>query len=248
MYQKDPCLSVDRSPHSPHNIIPALIKKKAVVLDVGCNTGFLGKRLRKRGNLTDGVDINKASLAEARKYYRRVYVKDLSKEKLGLNKNLYDYIIFSDILEREESGEFILEKLPFMADSKNAFIFLEGKLNKPVLDAFRKSRAEINVFEIPKERKERFNTFLFANDFGSRDKLNLWIHFRQALQAEVSLEEMTGVLFWKMKDIVVKKSFGKFSEAELKNFLSQISTLLPKSRGEGKDAEAALEQFLLEAF
>src|SRR3989344_1303182 len=137
--------------------------------------------------------------------------------------------IFSDILEREESGEFILEKLPFMADSKNAFIFLESKLNKSVLDAFRKSRAEINVF-------------------GSRDKLNLWIHFRQALQAEVSLEEMTGVLFWKMKDMVVKKSFGKFSEAELKNFLSQISTLLPKSRGEGKDAEAALEQFLLEAF
>src|SRR3989344_2585943 len=156
--------------------------------------------------------------------------------------------IFSDILEREESGEFILEKLPFMADSKNAFIFLESKLNKSVLDAFRKSRAEINVFEIPKERKERFNTFLLANDFGSRDKLNLWIHFRQALQAEVSLEEMTGVLFWKVKDMILKKSFGKFSEAELKNFLSQISTLLPKSRGEGKDAEAALEQFLLEAF
>ena len=108
MYQKDPCLSVDRSPHSPHNIIPALIKKKAVVLDVGCNTGFLGKRLRKRGNLTDGVDINKASLAEARKYYRRVYVKDLSKEKLGLNKNLYDYIIFSDILEHLPRPDLLL--------------------------------------------------------------------------------------------------------------------------------------------
>ena len=108
MYPKDPCLNADRSPHSPHNIVPSLIKKNAVVLDVGCNTGFLGMKLRDRGILTDGVDINKASLVKAQKYYRRVYTKDLSKETLGLDKNLYGYIVFSDILEHLPRPDLLL--------------------------------------------------------------------------------------------------------------------------------------------
>ena len=48
--------------------------------------------------------------------------------------------------------------------------------------------------------------------------------------------------------MLVKKNLGKFSEAELKNFVSKISYLLPKARGEGIDDEIAFEQFLLEVF
>ena len=58
-----------------------------------------------------------------------------------------------------------------MGESGNDFVFLEGKLNKPVLDAFKKARAEINVFELPKEKIEKFNNFLLANAFGDKDKL-----------------------------------------------------------------------------
>lgn len=47
-------------------------------------------------------------------------------------------VIFEGILEREETRELILNILPFMASSKNSFVFLESKLTKPVLDAFKK--------------------------------------------------------------------------------------------------------------
>ncbi len=165
----------------------------------------------------------------------------------GLFSNKYT-IVFSNVLEYEETREFVLDKLELMGASDNFFIFIEGKLNKPILDAFKKARAELNVLELPKEKKEKFNSFLLANAFGDRDKLNLWIYYRQAVDLGVGLEELVGVLFWKMKDMLVKKNFGKFTEAELQDLLSRISYILPNARTSGQDAEVALEKFLLEIF
>lgn len=157
-------------------------------------------------------------------------------------------VVFSNIFDREENKEFILNKLEMMASSQNFFIFIEGKLSKPILDAFKIARAELNVFELPKEAKEKFNNFLLADAFGNRDKLNLWIYFRQAVDRGVGLEELVGVLFWKMKDMILRKNFNKFKEKELQDLTSKLSYLLPEARKEGRDAEAALEAFLLEAF
>ena len=157
-------------------------------------------------------------------------------------------VVFSNIFEYEETRDFILEKLELMGKSDNIFVFLEGKLNKPILDAFRGARAELNVFELPKEKKEKFDNFLVANAFANKDKLNTWVYFRQAIDVGVGMEELIGVLFWKIKDLLLKKNFSKFSEEQLKNFISKISYLLPEARKKGLDAESAFEQFLLEAF
>jgi len=157
-------------------------------------------------------------------------------------------IVFQNILEYEETRDFILDKLKLMGQSDNLFIFLERKLNKPILDAFKKARGELNVFELPKEKKEKFDNFLVANAFINKDKLNTWIYFRQAMEVGVGMEEIIGVLFWKIKDMITKKDFRKFQEEQLKTFASHLSYLLPEARKAGKDAESALEQFLLEAF
>ncbi len=156
--------------------------------------------------------------------------------------------IFQNILEYEETRYFIFSRLQFMAESANSFIFLEGKFNKPILEAFKKVNAKINVFELPKEKKEKFDNFMVANAFAQKDKLNLWIYFRQAVDKGVVMEELIGVLFWKIKDMILKKDFRKFSLVELQTSISCLSYLLPKVRKEGKDAESAFEQFLLEAF
>jgi hypothetical protein len=156
-------------------------------------------------------------------------------------------VVFTNIFEKEETLNFILSKLSLISESENYFIFLEGKLNKGVLDAFKKARAEINVFELPKEKTEKFNNFLLANAFGDKDKLNLWIYFRQAIENGAVMEELIGILFWKVKEMLLKKNFSKFSESELKDFAGKLSYLLPEARKEGKDAESVFEQFLLEA-
>ncbi|MEI8174561.1 MAG: hypothetical protein WCG28_01275, partial [bacterium] len=44
-------------------------------------------------------------------------------------------VIFSGILDYEENRDFIIERLKFFGDSINSFVFLEGKLNKSILDS-----------------------------------------------------------------------------------------------------------------
>jgi hypothetical protein len=156
-------------------------------------------------------------------------------------------VIFSNILELENAKAFIFEKLPLITKSENIFVFLESKLEKSVLDSFKKTQAELHIFELSKQKKEKFNNFLLSEAFSKRDKLNLWIYFRQAVDLGVSLEELTGVLLWKTKDMLIKKDFKKFKEKELRNFGQRISYILQESRKKSKDDEVALEQFLLEA-
>lgn len=114
MFKKDRLLKLSLSSHSPHQLIPDLIKPGSIVLDVGCNSGFLGKKLKKEKNiLSDGVDIDNQALKEAKKYYRSVYKRDLYTDRLNLNKNTsvstYDYIIFADILEHLPRPDLVLQ-------------------------------------------------------------------------------------------------------------------------------------------
>ena len=64
----------------------------------------------------------------------------------------------------------------------------------------------------------------------------------------MALEELAGVLFWKTKDMILKKDFRKYTSSELENFAGKLSYLLPEARKDGKDAESVFEQFLLDAF
>ncbi len=110
MFQKDLLLTMDSRATSPHNLIPKLIKENSIVLDVGCNTGFLGKKLREKGIVSDGIDINEEALREAKKYYRKVFRRDLYNPNLKLNNNKYNYIVFSDVLEHLPRPDILLTR------------------------------------------------------------------------------------------------------------------------------------------
>lgn len=157
-------------------------------------------------------------------------------------------LVLRDVLGEEEIQSLVLSKLALLGESENIFIFIDGKLKKATLDAFKKARAEINVFEAAKEKKEKFNNFLIANAFGAKDKFHTWLYFRQAIEAGTEVDALAGILFWKAKDMILKRSYGKFKESELKNFAARIARLLPEARRKGPEAESAFEQFLLEAF
>ena len=158
-------------------------------------------------------------------------------------------VVFRDSLEKKENSDFLLKNLDSMTSALNTFIFLEGKQNKPILDVFKKAGGKIELFENDKNKGsgEKFNSFILANALGERDKLSLWINFCRAKEAGVEIEALSGILFWKVKDMILKKNFSKFSEAELKTLSSKIACLIPESRKEGKDTESLFEEFLLEA-
>ncbi len=108
-FRKDEMLKLDTSSHSPHMIIPKLIQKNSVILDVGCNAGFLGKFLLKKQVVSDGIDIHKEALKKAEKYYRNVFLRNLYHPALQLQNKTYDSIVFSDILEHLPRPDLLLK-------------------------------------------------------------------------------------------------------------------------------------------
>lgn len=112
MFNKDGLIKFSTSPHSPHVIVPQLIESKSAVLDVGCNSGTLGKILTIKNCAVDGIDINPKLLKKAKKYYHHTYLHDLSQPKLNIPTNLkYNYIVLMDILEHLPRPDLVLISL-----------------------------------------------------------------------------------------------------------------------------------------
>lgn len=96
--------------------------------------------------------------------------------------------------------------LPDFADTENIIIFSEETVTKPITSAFEKSNAIILDFgKEAKAREKGLPVFNLADELGKRDKKNLWLLF-QELITEVSPEEIHGILFWQIKNMVLVKT------------------------------------------
>ncbi len=97
------------------SVIAARVPAGASVLDVGCGTGALGRRLiAQRQAAVDGVTYNPQEAALAGQHYRRVEVLDLEQACLdtALGGARYDVIVCADILEHLRAPEALLAQLP----------------------------------------------------------------------------------------------------------------------------------------
>lgn len=96
------------SKYSTHKIILDHIGKNKIVLDIGCNDGYIGK-MSDKSNIFYGLDVSKESIINTKKIYKDAIVYNLNKlEKLTWDKN-FDLIIFGDVLEHVLYPEDVLK-------------------------------------------------------------------------------------------------------------------------------------------
>lgn len=103
-------------PVNAHALQFSLIPAGAIVLDVGCGTGIIGRALQsKKQCVVDGVDSDPAALNVAAAHLRQVAATDL--EKPGWAESLkaqgfsnYDAILFGDVLEHTREPVAILKQ------------------------------------------------------------------------------------------------------------------------------------------
>ncbi len=89
---------VNTAQYGTHRLIASEIGKGYLVLDLGCNKGYLKQFAP--GNFFFGIDYNKKDLQEAKKNgYQKVYQLDLNDYKAFKVKEKFDVLIFADILE-----------------------------------------------------------------------------------------------------------------------------------------------------
>jgi O-antigen biosynthesis protein len=107
---------VNTRPHGSHEKLLALLGHPKRVLDVGCSTGFLAKRLRDRGATVVGLELDERAAAEARRYCEAVYVGDVETMELPLEPGSFDAIVCGDFIEHlRDPQAFLVRIRPFLA-------------------------------------------------------------------------------------------------------------------------------------
>lgn len=99
----------DSRPYSAHMLIVQLVGKNKKVLDVGCATGLLAKRLVENGCEVVGIEIDDESARFAKKYCKNVIVGDVELlEHIPYPEKYFDVIIFADVLEHLKDPQSVL--------------------------------------------------------------------------------------------------------------------------------------------
>lgn len=194
---------------------------------------------------------------------KNVYIKELTKnnevffvkeEKMDrelimsycYNVNLFNKspaIVMENVLSDDEVS-LKVDDLNFLKKTDTIFIFKEDKLLKSIQDKYKKY-AEIKSFD---EKKapiiDKFNVFNITDAFAKKDKIGAWALFNEALNDGVEPEAIAGVLFWKIKTMILI-STNVHNKEELKYQSSNIVSLYHKAHRGECDLSVGLEQFIL---
>lgn len=138
----------------------------------------------------------------------------------GLFEN--KYVVLADgLFENKEVKEFIVKRLKDLKESQNIFIFREGELDKASLTKIEKNAEKVQELVLANEprKKEEFNVFSLTDAFGRRDRKNLWILYNQAKNANVEDEQIHGILFWQVKNMLLASKVKSANDAGLSPFV-----------------------------
>lgn len=145
----------------------------------------------------------------------------------------------------KEINNILKEKdIDILNKSKTVFILLEERVLVSDLKRYKKD-CLIKDFNIDNKKQiSQSNIFNIADSFSQRDKINTWILFRNAISTNISPEEISGIIFWKIKTMILNGN-KNFSINELKNMSSKIVSIYHNSHKGDVDFTVGLEEFIL---
>jgi 2-polyprenyl-3-methyl-5-hydroxy-6-metoxy-1,4-benzoquinol methylase len=101
----------DPNPYGTHMKVLNLVSKNKRVLEIGCSTGQISRKLSENGCEVVGVELNEESARVAQKYCKKVIVSDVCKIKATDYLNYFDFILFMDVLEHLDDPWDVLKKI-----------------------------------------------------------------------------------------------------------------------------------------
>ncbi len=152
-------------------------------------------------------------------------------------------VVIKDVLS-EKSFSLSAKDLTFLESSQTLFIFLEDTLKAADKKKYEKyaSIESMNTQKIAKA--PTVNTFAIADSFARRDKIGTWVLYHEAINTGALPEMISGMLFWKIKTLILGTS-TVFTKEELKKQSSSIVSLYHQAHRGEKDFIIGLEQFIL---
>ena len=155
----------------------------------------------------------------------------------------YDSFVFDGLI-KDDIITFSDKELQSLKDSLTTFIFLEEKLLAPVIKKYKKYSEIEDFTTLVSKQAPKINTFSIADAFGRRDKVGAWVLYREAVSLGIASEEISGIIFWKIKTMILSGT-QSFSKEELKRYSSELVSLYHKAHRGESDFVIGLEQFIL---
>lgn len=174
--------------------------------------------------------------------------------------------VFDSVFDKKDEQEMLLAHASELVSSPNYFLILETSLEKSIADGLKEAGVEMEECVAKKaDYRPDFNIFSLGDALGARNKKELWVLYQEALDNGLSSEEISGTLFWAVKNIALmknakpgddcgmspfaaKKARGfatKYSEEEIENLSRSLVTIYHEAHRGGEPMEIALERFIL---
>jgi len=166
-------------------------------------------------------------------------------ESQGLFSN--KYIVFLDRLcEKKDIKESFIDILKDISESENIFIILEGKLDKATATKIEKKSEKFLNFtleDVPE--KPVYNAFVLADAFARKDRKNAWMLYRKAIDEGEASEALHGMIFWKVKTLILSGYGGDWKKEELIKVMNELVVLYHDARRGKHELETGMEAWLL---
>lgn len=183
----------------------------------------------------------------------------------GLFESKYT-VVLDNLFEKKDYKTYIMDRLKNMQDSEQIFLMLEGTVDSASLKKIEKFSKQSQEFVKKEDKKQSLNIFSITNGLIEKDKKYLWIHYIDLLSKGAGPEEIHGILFWQVKNMLLASRANSQAETglspfvyknaltggrnykadELKEMSSQLVEMTHRVRqGEG-ELEIMLEKWILE--
>jgi DNA polymerase III delta subunit len=169
-------------------------------------------------------------------------------EEYASGQGLFEnkYIIFLDRLcEDKRIKEDFLSHIKEIGESQNIFIILEGKIDKVSSGKIEKKAEKTQEFLLPEIKKEEYNAFVLADALGKRDRKNTWMLYRKAIDKGEAPEAIHGMMFWKVKTMILNQYYGAYTKDELYLLADKLITVYHDSRRGAHELETGVERVVL---
>ncbi len=196
--------------YSVHEIILRRIHPNSTILELGCCTGYISKKLLDKDCRVWGVDNNKRYLSQAKKYCKKTYLVNLENplELKVVNQKEFDYVLLMDVLEHLRNPEALLYfiKKNFVVN-KNVIISMPNVANISI---------RINLL---------FGIFKYT-EFGLLDKTHLQLYTLNSAKNLISSSGLKTDSIIHNADLGLVTFFGRL----LEKLPKEIQYLITKTR------------------
>ncbi len=155
------------------------------------------------------------------------------------------YIVVLDFLfENKMVKDYVLDRLQEMQKAEHWFLLLDGKVDAPSIKKIEKASYKTQVFEQVEKKKESPIIFSITDKLTNRNKKDLWISYVDLINQGIPAEEIHGVFFWAVKNMIIAGKVGSQKDSGLAPF--SYSKALSGGRNYKSDELTAMSSQLVD--